>query len=191
MQLHTIREQLARHRPAQVAPNGYRRAAVAMILRPQPDDTEVLLIQRTDRLGDPWSGHMAFPGGREDAGDPELHHTAARETREEVGIDLHRTADLIGGLDDVQAVARDRPLSMIIRPYIYALHQDVTTRPDHREVRETVWLPLSFLTRPDAHGVYQRELNGTLQDFPAFVYQGYTIWGLTYRMLTTFLEVVR
>ena len=191
MKLETIRKRLERHRPARVEHNGFTRAAVAMILREQADDCEVLLIQRTERVHDPWSGHMAFPGGREDAADPELDYTAARETHEEVGIDLGHAAHLIGGLDDIQAIARDRPMSMVIRPYVYALHQEVTTRPDGREVQETVWLPMSFLTHPDAKGVYRRELNGEMQDFPAFVYRGYTVWGLTYRMLTTFLDLVR
>ena len=191
MDLQTISERLRGHRPTVAAHNGHTRAAVAIILRERDRSCDVLLIQRSERADDPWSGHMAFPGGREDASDPELLHTAARETQEEVGIDLRTAANLLGHLDDLQAIARDRPIGMVIRPYVFALAHEVAARPDRREVRDTVWLPLSFLTGPEAKGTYRRELNGEGQDFPAFVYQGYTIWGLTYRMLTGFLELVR
>lgn len=191
LDLATIRERLQRHHPNIADHNGHSRAAVAVILREQDNQCEVLLIERSDRINDPWSGHMAFPGGREDALDRELATTAARETHEEVGIDLAASAQLLGHLDDVQAVSRDRPLRMIIRPYVYALTHDVAPRPDHREVKSTIWLPLPYLAEPEAKGTYTRRLDGTAQDFPAFVYQGYRVWGLTYRMLTGFLELVR
>ncbi len=191
MDLNAIRERLRHHRPAVAAHNGYSRAAVAMILREHEQTCDVLLIERSERANDPWSGHMALPGGREDANDGELFHTAARETHEEVGIDLRTSADLLGHLDDVQAIARDRPLGMVIRPYVYALTRDVVPQPDRREVKSTVWLPLPFLTTPEAKGTYMRRLNGNEQDFPAFVYQGYRVWGLTYRMLTGFLDLLR
>jgi 8-oxo-dGTP pyrophosphatase MutT (NUDIX family) len=189
--LHGIRERMRGYRPALVKTNGQRRAAVAMILRGRENDSEVLLIQRSERPYDPWSGHMALPGGREDPDDRDLARTAVRETREEVGIDLLQSAQLLGGLDDVQAVARDRPLQMIIRPYVYALAGDVEPHPDGHEVSATVWLPLSFLTRPEAKGVYTRRLQGVAQEYPAFVYCGYTVWGLTYRMLTRLLELLK
>ena len=60
------------------------RAAVALVLRENAGDPEILLIRRAERKGDPWSGHMAFPGGREDARDESLLETALRETREEL-----------------------------------------------------------------------------------------------------------
>ncbi|HVN86138.1 MAG TPA: CoA pyrophosphatase [Candidatus Binatia bacterium] len=191
MDLQTIRERLRRHRPAVVSHNGHARAAVAMILRESTRACDVLLIQRSERANDPWSGHMAFPGGREDADDRELVHTAAREVREEVGIDLRTSGQLLGQLDDVQAIARDRPIGMTIRPYVFALTNDVVLQLDRREVESTVWLPLAFLTMPEAKGTYTRRLAGSMQDFPAFVYQGYRVWGLTYRMLTGFLDLVQ
>ncbi|HUI25983.1 MAG TPA: CoA pyrophosphatase [Candidatus Kryptonia bacterium] len=191
MDLSTIRKRLRHHQPAVVEHNGHSRAAVAIVLRERERTCDVLLIERSERADDPWSGHMAFPGGREDAADGELVQTAARETHEEVGIDLRASAQLLGRLDDVQAVARDRPLRMVIRPYVYALTHDVVPQPDRREVKSTVWLPLRFLTTPQAKGTYTRRLGGEAQDFPAFVYQGYRVWGLTYRMLTGFLDLLR
>ena len=63
-----------------------RRAAVALILRDPGDGTlEFLMIKRADYEGDPWSGHVALPGGRHEQGDPTLEATAIRETWEETG----------------------------------------------------------------------------------------------------------
>ncbi len=39
-------------------------AAVALILREQFNQTELLLIERSIIPKDPWSGQLAFPGGR-------------------------------------------------------------------------------------------------------------------------------
>jgi len=63
------------------------RAAVAIVVREGTDGPQVLLIRRADHPGDAWSGHMAFPGGREDPQDENLLATAIRETLEEVGLD--------------------------------------------------------------------------------------------------------
>ncbi|MBI4516639.1 MAG: CoA pyrophosphatase [Deltaproteobacteria bacterium] len=191
MDLTTVRARLQRYQPAKVEHNGYQRAAVAMILRERGHGCEVLLIQRSERPHDPWSGHMAFPGGRHDPEDADLIRTATRETHEEVGIDLTRTGHLIGHLDDLQAIAHSRPLGLIIRPYVYALASEVEPAPDQREVRATVWMPLAHLTRAEAAGTYTYGDGGSGQQFPAFVYQGYTIWGLTHRMLSGFLELMR
>ena len=45
------------------------RAAVAIMVREGSDATEMLMIRRATREGDPWSGHMGFPGGRRDPED--------------------------------------------------------------------------------------------------------------------------
>ena len=83
-EIEKARRALAAHRPvARAAP---ARAAVAMVLRPAAGGaSEVLLIERAEKPGDPWSGHMAFPGGRLDPSDPDPRFTAERETFEEVG----------------------------------------------------------------------------------------------------------
>ena len=85
-----------------------KRAAVAAVLRPGSNGPEVLLIRRAEHPNDPWSGHMAFPGGREDPCDADLFGTAVRETLEEVALDLTTNAALLGTLDDLPAVARGK-----------------------------------------------------------------------------------
>ena len=82
---------------------GLRWAAVALVLRGQSArNAELLFIRRAERVGDPWSGHVAFPGGRRDDADTSLELTARRETREELSLELDTAARLIGVLDDLR-----------------------------------------------------------------------------------------
>jgi 8-oxo-dGTP pyrophosphatase MutT (NUDIX family) len=191
MGLTHIRARLAAFRPSVIDDAKVARAAVALVLVDADAGLELLLIQRATRDDDPWSGHMALPGGRRDPDDADAVATASRETFEEVGVDLRAEADVIGRLDELRAVARHRPLDLVITPIVFALRRVVALRPSPREVESAVWVPLSFLASPEAVATYERTLDGLTSDFPAFRYQHYTIWGLTHRILQGFLEIVR
>ena len=191
MGLDHIRTRLAGFRPSVIDEPKVARAAVALVLADTAAAVELLLIQRAIRDDDPWSGHMALPGGRRDPGDADAVATASRETHEEVGVDLRAGAEVIGRLDEIRAVARHRPLDLVITPVVFALQRPVALRPSPREVESAVWVPLSFLASPDAESTYVRTLDGVTSEYPAFRYQRYTIWGLTHRILQGFLEVVR
>jgi 8-oxo-dGTP pyrophosphatase MutT (NUDIX family) len=185
-----VEEALRRHRPAQVALDGEpARAAVAMLLEPKDDDVHVFLIHRAEFEGDPWSGHMALPGGRKDQSDPSVMETVVREVYEEVGIDLARSARLITPLDEVQGVARGRQLPLVISPFVFAVEEPWQPRPNH-EVQGVLWVPLAFLADPRSESMVDYKIGGERMRLPAFVYQGRTIWGLTFRMIRSFLDVV-
>ena len=60
-----IRESLARHQPTLVARDpGHAEAAVALVLAGVGNDLSLCAIRRAEHPLDPWSGHMALPGGR-------------------------------------------------------------------------------------------------------------------------------
>ena len=66
-----------------------KRSAVAIVLdKHASTDASILMIKRAEHKGDPWSGHMAFPGGRCEAFDKNGLATAKREMHEEVGFDI-------------------------------------------------------------------------------------------------------
>jgi 8-oxo-dGTP pyrophosphatase MutT (NUDIX family) len=134
---------------------------------------------------------MAFPGGRHDATDPSLERTAIRETLEEVGIDLMRHGRFVARLDELQAQARGRNLDMVISPFLFFLDRARETTPDHTEVADTLWVPLRVFRDARHQGTTHFSRDGFGMDFPAFLYEGKTIWGLTYRILSGFLELVR
>jgi 8-oxo-dGTP pyrophosphatase MutT (NUDIX family) len=165
-------------------------AAVAVLLREGASGPEVFLIRRAEHPRDPWSGHMAFPGGRQDADDTTLLHTAMRETREEVGLDLSVEAEHIGQLDDLQAIARGKPQETVIRPFVFEVHRESPIQVDETEVAEALWTPLLPLYRGEADTVRPYQWHGTQIDFPAYDVGGRLVWGLTYQMLRSFFRVL-
>jgi 8-oxo-dGTP pyrophosphatase MutT (NUDIX family) len=174
-----------------------RQAAVAAILRTavasdghrDDADTEVLLIRRAERPGDPWSGHMAFPGGHYEPHDTDLRATAIRETMEEVGLDL-RQHDYLGPLDEVAATARGRLVGMIIAPHVFALRdQPLELRPNF-EVAELVWGKLGPMMRGEIDDIKELRYDGELRRMPAFRVDGNLVWGMTHNMLRSLFRVI-
>ena len=186
MQLDEIRRALDAHAPVELADAASRRAAVAMVLASRPAGPSVLFIERASHPGDPWSGHMAFPGGRVDPGDAWPRDAAERETLEEVGLDL-RSAQWIGRLDDKQGNPRTRP-TLLISAFVYALPEPARLRPN-REVREAFWFPLRELSDPARAVPYRAHA----VDFPGILVgepERHVVWGLTYSFLESFFRVV-
>lgn len=164
-------------------------ASVALLVRPVPEDLEILLIQRSTVANDPWSGHMALPGGRRQNRE-EAVDTAVRETLEEVGVDLLEDGMLIGRLDDVHPNPGGPQIA--VAPFVFTVSAGVTVIADPREVASTVWIPLEHLTRPTSATEHLHPLpGGGRLSFPALAYNRYLIWGLTYRMLIQFLGIAR
>lgn len=188
--LETLERALARHDPRRIALDAEpTRAAVGLIFEPCNDDLHLFFIHRAELAGDPWSGHMGFPGGRKDPEDRDLLSTVLREVREEVGIDLDRHARLIAPLDEIQGVARGRQLPLVISPFAFALHEPVEPRPNH-EVQSTLWVPHSFLADRTNQTEMKYRIDGQDVFLPAYVFQDRTIWGLTFRMIEGLLEVL-
>src|SRR2546421_732987 len=94
------RRALRGHHPQPAAAAGARPAAVSLVLVEGPRGVDLLLIRRAERPDDPWSGQIALPGGRQDPDDVDLLATAARETREETGVEL-ASAERLAVLDDL------------------------------------------------------------------------------------------
>lgn len=166
----------------------FLQAAVALVLRASPDP-DLLLIRRARSERDPWSGHMALPGGRRDPEDTDLLHTALRETHEETGIDLSRVGRLLGRLGMV--IPRSAELPRIqIAPFVLAVPAGTTARANASEVDATIWTPLATFTDPRAARHTLIEVSGGPRSFPSFQVGDDLVWGLTYRIITEFLRYV-
>jgi 8-oxo-dGTP pyrophosphatase MutT (NUDIX family) len=185
LRLETIAERMRPHAAPREA-GATPRAAVAAIVRPgsEPEGAEILLIRRAERAGDPWSGHMAFPGGRRDERDRSLLETATRETLEEVGIALDGAP--LGLLPDVPT----HRTGLVVRPFVFALERNVTLATSD-EVAEALWTPLAPLMRGEHGGTYAFRHEGIRYALPCFRLEDRIVWGLTYRMLELLFETLR
>lgn len=183
-----IAEELRRRTPLRAEEGSYDvQAAVALMLRTLEGGLEFLAIKRAEHERDPWSGHIALPGGRRDLADESLWATAVREAREEVGVDLVRAGRRLGQLDDVWPRTRRIP-AIAITPFVVAVDSDTRARTNS-EVEYAVWVPLEI--------VVDEELRGTLRldglpnrEFPTIEYGGHVIWGLTLGILRQLEEVL-
>jgi 8-oxo-dGTP pyrophosphatase MutT (NUDIX family) len=168
-----------------------RVAAVAAVLREHGGEVEMLFIRRAQRAGDPWSGHMAWPGGKREPCDGTTLDCAIRETREEVGLDLSGSGELIGRLREWRhgGGASPRGLRAVV-PYVFALRCEPPLAPGP-EVQEVVWVPLSYFFGWTTRRPWSL-VAPALPEIPlAFRYDGRLIWGLTLWMLGDLLRRLR
>lgn len=166
-----------------------RRAAVTLILRSSKagdGEPEGLFVRRAEVPGDPWSGHVALPGGRHDPEDADLLETARRETREETDLRLERE-DHLGLLGELHPRSRHLP-SVCVTPFVawMAEHQEV--RVNH-ELTGHLWIPVSALADPAHRSTLVRQVPST-REFPTIEYEGHVIWGLTFAIIEDFLRVL-
>jgi 8-oxo-dGTP pyrophosphatase MutT (NUDIX family) len=166
------------------------RAAVAAMLREGDEGAEVFFIRRAESPTDPWSGHIAFPGGRHEPEDENLLTTAIRETREEVGIDLSR-AELVARLPDVPAFIRSKRGRLVVTPFVFAVRESVAATPNY-EVAGTLWVPLARLARGEGKGTYAFTWEDKPYELPCYRLEPdqHVLWGMTHRMLESMLEAL-
>lgn len=183
-----IRTALAWRSPQLTDSSERKHAAVALLLQQGQAGLEVLFIRRSDHDDDPWSGNLAFPGGKIDEEDAEPLHAAIRETREEIGLDLD-SADMIGRLDDIAGAY----LPITVSCFVFLLPQ---TEPDttlNEEVRATFWFPLKELANPERHRKARVSWNGRQRHVPGIDLlgdRGPVLWGITYRLVVQFLHLI-
>lgn len=167
-----------------------KKAAVAIPMLATDDGVSLLMIRRAKREGDPWSGHMGFPGGRRDREDVDNLACALRETREELGLDLMEAGRLICELGDLNTNWRpDRP-EILITPFVFELHTRPVLAPNH-EVDGVVWVPLQFLLDRGNRAPLKWEWRGESIESDAYSYEGNQIWGLSLMMLDELMEAAQ
>ena len=160
-------------------------ASVALVVRGRAT-LEVLLIKRAQREGDPWSGHMALPGGRRDSSDPSLLHTAVRETREETGVKLDELGVHLGRLEEVKPLSARLP-RITVTPHVFGVPAETPAEVASPEVEAVHWVPLELLRDPRTRSTVAIPLPGGTRSFPCLRVVDDVVWGLTYRILEDFL----
>lgn len=157
-------------------------AVVGLILLDQGGDLETLLIQRTERHDDPWSGQIGLPGGRIKSSDPSVRSALHREVMEEVGVDLSLYGEELGPLRIGHPMRR---MEMKVQPWVYAVRKrpPVSIGP---EVRSAFWVSLVGL--PSKRTKSSVVIRGEQWEVESFKVENKVVWGFTYRVLTELLQ---
>lgn len=137
---------------------------------------QLLLTKRSATLKN-HPGQIAFPGGRADAGDRDLSHTALREAHEEVGLP-HAIVDVIGALPNHETVS-----NYAITPIIGLIEAPFIEMPEASEVAEIFRVPLSHVLEKSNYRIESRRWRGARRQFWSAPYGPYYIWGATARIL--------
>ena len=174
-----------------------RQAAVALVLREGLEGPELLVIKRSETERDHWSGHLALPGGRVEPEDENLLATAARETLEEVGIDLGAGGEAIARLGTVNPQSPLAP-RVSVTPFVFVAPEEYHPRAAvgpkelllSEEVAAAFWLPVGELKRGGRSAVFRMAFAGVEREWPGYPSQHGVIWGITERILTEFLSLV-
>ena len=164
-----------------------KQAAVTVLLRENVSVTEILIIKRAEHPRDPWSGHLALPGGRADATDANLIHTAAREMSEEVGIELDVETSFVGLLPQLSPANSLLP-KIEITPLIAMAPAEFSLRPN-REVAAAFWMPIKELQRTGKSATYRYQHGEAIVKYPAYPSPHGEIWGITMKILSDFLAI--
>lgn len=178
--LAALEGRLTQDEPIRLVPR--ETAAVAVTLVEGPGLGDVLLIKRAERAGDPWSGDVAFPGGRVEPGDLSFRDTAAREAREEVGAELGSAARFLGYMGPFRTGRR----KVGVVPAVFEAPERFEVGSS-AEVSSHLWVPLSELLERRGLSTHAKE-GGAPGSFPSLEVRGYTVWGLTERILSSLLE---
>jgi len=169
-------------------------AAVA-IVHAHGDTDSVLVMRRTERATDPWSGHWSFPGGRREPHDSGLVRTALRELREECGIQLSR--DNLEAALPISTARRRTGRYLLVAPFVFGVDQELPVVLDAEEAVESVWAPVSLLRDAAHHALLPVPGLPPGTRFPAIdlldarkTPRGdVPLWGFTYRLITDWLQL--
>jgi len=173
-----------------------RRSAVAMVMdQDSLSSASLLLIQRAKHDADPWSGHMAFPGGRQETFDRNSLATAKREMHEEIGFDIDRPHDpntrgqVVGRLSDFSTRKRAIPIDMVVSPYVFLIDKRPQLTTNY-EVADTVWIPLAYFADLGNRSSLEYKVAGETWVLPCFRYsEDKIIWGMTLKMIDELLLI--
>lgn len=172
-----------------------KRSSVAIVFDQQAGEgASILMIKRAEHKDDPWSGHMAFPGGRRESFDRNSLATAKREMHEEVGFDIddaehrHLNGEWLGRLSDIRTAPRVTSKAMVVSPYTFAV-SDRPVLDANYEVAETVWIPFAFFADIKNRDIYELEYQQKKIALPCYRYNDKMIWGMSLLMIDEVLRI--
>ncbi|KAI8896683.1 NUDIX hydrolase domain-like protein [Globomyces pollinis-pini] len=149
-----------------------------------------MFIRRAFSPRDRWSGHIAFPGGKQDKGETD-RETVERETLEEIGLDLKsKDFQYLGRLNDrdVKAPASRRTL-MVLCCFIYIQlnHNTPTMTLNEDEIQSIYWVPITNLVDSKvwepiyfniSNHLFPKQVNALIGGFLEAAVGGFSFFGI-------------
>ncbi|XP_063290989.1 mitochondrial coenzyme A diphosphatase NUDT8 isoform X1 [Pelobates fuscus] len=146
-----------------------------------------LYTLRSSKLRGRHKGDISFPGGKRDASDRNIIHTALREAQEELRVPL--TADSAWGA--MKSITDWT--GMVIVPVLANIGplEDLAPEPNPDEVESLLTLPISLACMDVCRG-YTCFRQGSRYSYtlPVFRLMEYKVWGLTAMMTDSALSLL-
>lgn len=204
MDIKTIVSTLKDHKPSIMDYEKLRKSAVLLPLIEKDGETQILFEVRSMKLRTQ-PGDICFPGGRIDKTDLSPKHAAIRETSEELGI----SASAIQHIIPLDYIVSD--MGRIVYPFVGTLPNNVELNLNKAEVDSIFTVSLTYLleaipksfkvhfqVKPEEHFPFDlivggKDYNWQMRHVDELFYQydGKVIWGLTAKILTHFIELLR
>ncbi|MCW4015480.1 MAG: CoA pyrophosphatase [Candidatus Bathyarchaeota archaeon] len=156
------------------------KAAVVALLKESDSGVQVLFVKRAENPNDTWSGQTALPGGKRDSNDKDLQATAVRETLEETGINLLDGCRFLGTMEPVRSIQKP---DMKILPFVILQEKEQAINLNE-ELSEYFWMPIAELVHSKGNVKFN------LKEYPAYLIENKSIWGLTYNIVHNLLALL-
>lgn len=204
MDLEKILEGVKDRKPSILGSENFAKFAILLPLIRVGNDIHVLFEVRSKKLRSQ-PGEICFPGGRIDLQDKTEKDAALRETNEELGISQTEISDVFP-LDYLVS-----PFGMIIYPFAGFIKSPESINPNPAEVAEVFSVPLSFFTKkmpqiyrinlevqPEENFPFDLIIGGENYNWRTrkideyfYIYEDKVIWGLTAKILSHFVDLVK
>lgn len=115
--------------------------------------------------------------------------TAVRETAEEIGVNLNEDSTYLGRLDDLKPLNPNGP-KFIVSPFVFILNKEITININKDEVERYMWISFAHLSDINNLRIRHKERDGEIIEDYVYRYQKYLIWGMTGRIVNSFIKEV-
>lgn len=181
-----IKERFRHYKPAIVSsPEHLRPASVLIPFYENDDGLSLIFMMRPDYPG-AHGAQISFPGGKKDPEDEDELGAALRETEEEIGVNRN-DIDVWGGLNTQQTLVS----SYWITPFVGQIPYPYEFTPDPTEVERLIIIPFSHILNPKNSFYGDYDFRGLTIPSQMYLYKEDVIWGLTARILKSFISFLR
>lgn len=155
-------------------------AAVGILLKSTDLGFKILFVKRAESSDDPWSGQIAFPGGKHNPEDRNMKEAVVRETLEETGINLLEGCRFLGIMEPLKSIQRPE---MRIIPFVVLQEKEQNIKLN-KELTGYFWTPLKDLVHNMGSISFRSD------EFSTFIIGRNVIWGLTFKIVHNLLSLL-